>query len=250
MSTSAAFERALLALDLDAPHRDVVELAARMAKLLKLNLVGLFALDDTLRALAGYPSARELVPAGHAWRQIDLDRIVHEQMLAADSARRLLSQLAGAVGVPSAFETVPGPLSKVLASMSCPSDILVVAEPRRASANVTRSFSLAVDAAIRSAASVLFVPRTAQLRRGPIIGITGSPDDPGVTIASAIAAAAREELVLIETSQRIGPLLRNESLIVLTRGGVAGADDVGLSLAEQRRVPVLILEPPRRSSGP
>ena len=176
-------------------------------------------------------------------------------MLAAQSAQRLFSQLAGAVSVPSTFEIVSGPLSKALASMSRPSDILVVAEPRRASASMTRSFALLVDAAIRSAASVLYVPRSARRRRGPIIGITGAPDDPCVALASTIATAAHEELILIDKSQQIDSLLgmgtvstlfenRNESLIVITRGGLAGADDIGLAIAEQRHVPILILEPP------
>ncbi len=250
MPTKAEFARALLALDLDAPHREAIEAATGLAEQLKLNLVGLFALDDALRELAEYPGARELVPGSRAWRQIDLGQIAREQMLAAESARRLFGQLAGTLGVPSTFEIVSGPLSKALASISSASDILILAEPRRASACMTGSFSLLVDAAIRSTASVLFIPRWARRRRGPVVGIAAAPTDLGATVASAIATAAREELILIDASQRMGSLLRNESLIVLTRGSTGESDSVALALAEERRVPVLLLEPSRSTDTP
>ena len=241
MPVKAEFARALLALDLDAPHRDAIAFATEIAEQLKLSLVGLFALDDTVRELAGYPGARELLPGSSAWRQIDLERIVHEQMLAAESARRLLSELAGTAGVPSTFEIVSGPLSKALASISRASDILVVAEPHRASASMTRSFGLLVDAAIRSTASVLFIPRAARWRKGPVVSLVGAPDDPGIAVASAIAAAARTELILLDATQSMSTLLRAESLIVLTRRGMGEAADAALALAEARSVPVLLL---------
>jgi hypothetical protein len=269
MPLKPEFKRALLALDLDAPYRDVIEVAARLAELLKLTLVGLFALDDTLQQLAAYPGAREFVRAGGTWRQIDFDRMVHEQMLAAQAANRVLRELTGASTVPTRFEIVTGPATQAFVSMSCAFDILVVAEPTRASACATRSFSLLLDAAMRSPASVLLVPRSIRRRKGPIVAIAGAPDDPGVAAASAIAEAAHEKLVVIEAYQRAGPaagavpegrrpagraltdarhveaLLANgnESLIVITRDSLAATDDVGLIIAEQRRVPVLILEP-------
>lgn len=285
MPARGEFKRALLALDVDALDPDAIDAAARLAELLELDLVGLFALDDTLRELAGYPSAREFVPVGRTWRQIDLERIGHEQQLAAQTAQRMFNELASAMRVPSTFEVVPGPATRILASMSRPSDILVVAEPRRASACVTRSFALLFDVAIRSTASVLVVPRSVRRRRGPIVGIAGAPDDPGMQVASAIAAAAHEELIVIDAHQasqtgsgpaaiietarpsrsiheggglltdmrNLAALLENrdESLIVLTREGFPTAtDNIGMLIAESRRVPVLILEPPRRSTAP
>lgn len=250
MPTRAEFARALLALDPDATHREAIAIATELAELLKLDLVGLFALDDTLRALAGYPGVRELLPGSSAWRPVDRERIVHEQMLAAESARRLLNELAGTAGVPTTFEIVSGPLSKAIASLSRASDILVVAEPRRASASMTRSFALLVDAAIRSTASVLFIPRAARRRKGPVVSFACTPDDPGLAVASAIAAAAREELILLQAAQRISSLLRTESLIVLTRPGLAETAGAAFALAEERSVPVLLLAPPRHGEAP
>jgi hypothetical protein len=145
---------------------------------------------------------------------------------------------------------------------------------------VTRSFSLLFEAAIRSPAAVLLVPRSARRRAGPIVVIAGAPDDPGIEVASAIAAAAHQPLILIEAFEpsepspglpatAVAPTQRlregartladvrhlsslledqNESLIVITREGLGEAtDNIGMAIAEQRRVPVLILEPPPRA---
>jgi hypothetical protein len=281
MAARPEFKRAVLGLLLDAADRTAIDVAAGLAELLGLDLVGLFALDDSLRELAGYPGAREFVPMGSAWRPIDLDRIIDEQMAAAQTAQRVLTELASAMGVPATFEIVPGPAIEAFVSMSCASDILVVTEPARASAAVTRSFSLLFEAAIRSPASVLLVPRSARRRAGPIVVIAGAPDDPGIEVASAIAAAAHQPLIVIETFEpsepgggmpamgaapptqrlreggraladvrQLSSLLegQNESLIVITREGLAEAtDNIGMAIAEQRRVPVLILEPPPRA---
>jgi hypothetical protein len=256
MAAGPEFKRALLGLHLDAPDQKAIDVAFEMAGRLGLELVGVFAKDDTPRELAGYPGAREFVPAGHTWRPIDPDRMIHEQMLAALAAQRAFRALASATGVPATFEIVAGPPTQAFVSMSCASDILVVAEPVQASAMVTRSFSLFFDAAMRSPASVLLVPRLVRRGRGPIAVVASAPDDPGVAAASALAAAAHEELIVINAHRResIGSLTgrlstrlgsRSESLIVITRGGSAGeTDNIGMVLGEARRVPVLILEPP------
>lgn len=283
MAAMPEFKRAVLGLHLHTLDPDVIDVAAGLAELLGLNLVGLLALDDTLQELASYPSAREFLPAAREWRPIDPDRIVREQALAAQGAQRLFTQLAQTLRVPSTFEIVPGGATQTFAS-ACATDILVVAEPRRASASVTHSFTLILDAAVRSTASVLFIPRSVQRRKGPIVVVAGAPDDPSIEVASAIAAAAHEELILMEAYE--GPALTpgttpiegattpmqrihgdsrllsdmrhlstllencNESLIVVTREGVAGADNIGMVIAELRRVPVLILEPPPRATAP
>jgi hypothetical protein len=256
MAAGPEFKRALLGLHLDGPGQKAIDVAFEMAGLLGLELVGIFAKDETLRELAGYPGAREFMPAGRTWRPIDLDRMLREQMDAARAAQRVFSELAIASGVPATFEIVTGSPTQAFVSMSCASDILVVAEPTQASALVTRSFSLVLDAAMRSPASVLLVPRSVRRLRGPIVMVARAPDDPGIAVASAIAAAAHEELIVIDAHRReatgslIGRLStllgsRSESLIVITREGSAGeADNLGVAIAEARRVPVLILEPP------
>lgn len=277
ISARAQFKRAVLGLQLDVLDRAAIEVAARLAELLQLDLHGLFVLDDTLRELADYPSAREFVLTARGWRPLDLERLLREQDLAARTAQRMFTQVAKAVRVPSTFEIVPGPAARTFASVSGASDILIIAEPRAASACVTRSFSLSVEAAIRSTAAVLLIPRSVLRRSGPIVVVAGAPDDPAIETGSAIANAAQEEMILVEAyegmsgaacaaaingrlviqripatrrsladvrhiSELIGD--RNESLIVFAREGFYAAGDLtGMDIAESRRVPVLILEP-------
>jgi hypothetical protein len=57
-------------------------------------------------------------------------------------------------------------------------------------------------------AAVLLVPRSVRRRRGSIVAIAGAPDEADIEVASAIAAAAREELVVIEAYQRAEPSRR------------------------------------------
>ncbi len=182
------FKRAVLGLNLHTLDPDVIDFTAGLAERLGLSLVGLLALDNSLPELAAYPGLREFLPAVGEWRAIDPDRIAQEQMLAAQNAERLFTKLVETLSVPSTFEIVSGGAAQPLASMSG-SDIVVVAEPRRASASVTHSYSLFLDAAVRSPASVLLIPRSVQRRKGPVVVIAARPNDPSIGVASAIAAA-------------------------------------------------------------
>jgi len=283
ISARAQFKRAVLGLQLDVLDRETIEVAAGLAELLEVDLHGLFVLDDTLRELADYPSAREFVLTTRGWRPIDLERLLREQDLAARTAQRMFTQVAKAVRVPSTFEIVPGPAARTFASVSGATDILIIAEPRPASACVTRSFSVSVEAAIRSTAAVLLIPRSVLRRSGPIVVIAAAPDDPAIETGSAIAAAAQEGMIIVEAYEgmsgaaraaaingrsvihrtpatgqslsdmrRLSELIgdRNESLIVLTRESFYRAGDrTAIDIAESRRVPVLILGPwrPRRT---
>jgi len=277
MAARTEFKRAVLGLHLHTLDPDVIDVAAGLAERLGLNLVGLLSLDNSLPELAGYPGMREFLPAAREWRPIDPDRIAREQMLAAQNAQRLFTKLVETLRVPSTFAIVSGAAAQSFASM-CASDIVVVAEPRRASASVTHSHSLFLDAAVRSPASVLLIPRSVQRRKGPIVAIATMPNDPAIEVASSIAAAAQEELILIEAFEpaaltgpatpvesAITPTLRirgdgrslsdmrhlsarlgscNESLIVVTRTDLAAAaGNLGMLIAKARCVPVLVLEP-------
>jgi hypothetical protein len=277
ISTRPKFKRAVLGLQIDPLDRAALEVATGLAELLKLHLHALFVQDDQFRELAEYPSAREFVLTARNWRAINLDRLLHEEDLAARMAQRMFTEVARARRVPSTFGIVPGPPARTFASVSSASDILMIAEPRAAFAGVTSSFSLLVDAAIQSAAAVLLIPRWVLRRNGPVVAIAGAPDDPAIETATAIATAMQQEMILFEAyegmssaarvtaindrsvpqisaaaarsmsdarhlSELIGD--RNESIIVLTRECFYTAGDrTGMHIAESRRVPVLLLEP-------
>jgi hypothetical protein len=132
-----------------------------------------------------------------------------------------------------------------------------------------------LEAAFRSAAAVMLAPPHIARTKGPVVAIAASAGDPCVRAAAAIALAAKEELVIIDTdgrntddpeirkladtglivsriaAARVGltdpaapPLTFRqiqERLIVMTRG--ASADGAALAIATARRVPVLVVEP-------
>ncbi len=284
MTGASDFKRAVLGFSHDTTCAPALDVTVRLAELLGLDVVGLFFIDESLEDLLGYPNTREFVTSERGWRALDREKLRQEQEFAARTAERLFSVKAPPQKVKSTFRIVAGRTTSELTIETTGSDILVVVEPRTAAGFATQSFAVQLDSAIRSAAAVLLIPRSAQLRRGPVVAIADEPDDLSVRVASAIAAAAGERLIIVEAfagvpgtsppqaqpravpteTHSAGRGLRDdqsfilplpgrlaESLIVCTRRAAAGADDkFATALAQLRRVPVLILEPaPRKSNG-
>ncbi len=228
-----------------------MQLAVELADLLHLDLLGLFLEDTSLRDLAGIPFAREFRSLGGGWHAIDLDRLSHDFELAAHSIERMFTQAAKRLPIRSQFEVVRGPLAKTFASVSPTDDIVMIIEPVSAAERATQQFAWLVQAAFQSAAAVMLVPPQIARKKGPIVAIAATPDDPSIYTAAAIAVAAKEELVVIEAR---GIALREpaicaqalrqsqERLIVMTRG--AFEDGAASTIAAARRVPVLVIEPP------
>lgn len=268
-----SFKRAVLGVfhSIEPP---AVRAAGELAERLDLQVVGLFALDQAIQTLAGYSKAREFLPSKREWRFLDPEIVAREQMLAAEAAKRAFTRLVQSLRVPSSFEIVTAAAEQIFESAEA-SDILVLPLPRRASAAALYSLTIFVESAVRSAASVLFVPRTAQVRKGPIVVIARSPDDPSIAVAIRVAAAAQEKVILLtgfdeapeaplkdETGALIEQIRgsekaltdvhyvsellgnRSESLIILMRtDGAPTQGDFCADLAERRKAPVLLLEP-------
>ncbi len=253
-----------------------MRLAAELADLLHLDLLGLFIEDTSLRDLAKIPFARELRPLGGGWHAIDLDRLSRDFELAARSIERMFTDAARHLTTRSQFELVRGPMAETIASISRTDDIVMIVEPLSAAERATQQFTWLLQAAFRSAGAVMLVPRHIVRTKGPVVAIAATPDDPSVHAATAIAVAAKEELVIIEANGQDteGPRVRTladtgltikrvsatkialpdpatcaqafrhtqERLVVMTRG--AFADAAASAIAAARRVPVLVVEPP------
>ena len=269
---SHSFKRLVLGLQPSAPDR-TMQLAVDLADLLQLDLLGLFLEDTSLRDLAGMSFAREFRPLGGGWHAIDLDRLSHDVELAARNIERMFTQAAKRLPTRSQFEVVRGPLAKTFSSVSPIDDIVMIVEPVSAAERATQQFAWLVQAAFQSAAAVMLVPPQIARIKGPIVAIATTPDDPSIYAATAIAIAAKEELVIIEadghdaedsrnladaglTIRRTAAAksgLRNpaacaqafrqvqERLIVMTRG--AFQDGMVSMIASARQVPVLVVEP-------
>ena len=271
----------MLGLQLGAPDR-AMRLAIELADLLHLDLLGLFLEDTGLRDLASIPFSREFTPLGGGWRTIDLDRLSRDFELAARSIERKFMGAAKRLPTGCQFAVARGSVAKTFASVSRRDDIVMIVEPQSPAERATLQFSWLLEAAFRSAAAVMLVPPQIVRTKGPVVAIATSPDDPSVQAAAAIALAAKEELVIVETDGRdagdpdiaklaadtgltIKPIAAanigltdpaacahafrqiQERLIVMTRGTFAGG--AASAIAAARRVPVLVVEPEGMAIG-
>jgi hypothetical protein len=256
-----------------------MRIAAQLAAFLDLDLHGVFIEDTSMLALAELPFVREIRLPTHEWQTIDAGRMQAELHHAATEARRLLNQIAAAIGVPNAFEVLRGEPGETIATVLSAGDIVVLATPTSAGARLAPGFARLHEAAQVSAASVLLLPVGFAPRRGPVVAVLGGADDAGLAPAAQLAISAKEDLLLLlprdgaavaaDTMQRavtlgiarsrvtvirIGGLQAEdilhalghvrERLIVVTRDGCpAGSEEDASRIAADRGVPVLLVEP-------
>ncbi len=255
--------------------RAVVEFAS----LLELDLHGLFIEDEALLGLAELPFARELRLPTHEWQPIEAGRIAGELRRAAEHARRLLHDVAAALGVPNAFEVRRGDPAETIAAIASGSDVIVIAEPAAPRGRLAPGLSRVHAAAHGSAASLLLLPSGFTPRHGPVVALLTDADDPSLALAARAAANTGERLLLlvpegdaaltdsvVRRAVALGvpwprvatwplgglhaeDLLHalghvRERLVVLTRNVSAAGDMAAASrIAADRGVPVLLVEP-------
>jgi hypothetical protein len=249
MAQPVQFKRIVLGLPYSRPAHGM-RLAADIASLLNLDLFGFFVEEESLRGIAALPFVREFQILGGGWRPLDVDRLSRDLETSAKRAERAFMEAAKKLRTTCQFETMRGSLTQTIVSISRASDIVLVVEPESAAERATPHFHAILDAAFRSAAAVLLVPGRIARYSGAIVAIASGPDDPSVEVAKAIAAAADEDLVVIETSKSATPIASNiatalqyanERLVVMTRQD----DNTALAVASMRKVPILIVEPER-----
>jgi RES domain-containing protein len=269
-----SFKRIVLGLQPSAADH-TLQLAVELADLLHLDLLGLLLEDTSLRDFARIPFARELRPLGGGWHAIDLDQLSHDFDVAARSIERMFTETAKRLATNYQFEVAHGPLAKIFASVPQSGDIVMIVEPLNPAERASQQFAWLLDAAFRSTAAVMLVPPRIARTKGPVVAIAASPDDPSMHTAATIAAALKEELVIIEADGRQADETRlpapptgltvrrvaaakaalpdpatcaqafrqtEERLVVMSRG--AFEDTVASTIASARRVPVLVVEPP------
>jgi hypothetical protein len=191
------FRRAVLGLQARAPDR-ALQTAIKMADLFRLELLGLFIEDSDLRSLATMPFAREYHTLSGAWQAIDPHRLARDLALAAGSVERAFAEAARQSGIRSRFERVPGSAAKTIASISQRDDLIMIIQPDSPAERHTQQYSWLIDAAFGSAAAVMLVPTRVVRDAGPVVVIAASPDDRSLPVAAALAAATKENLVILE----------------------------------------------------
>lgn len=242
---SLSFRRIVLGLDQSASDGTALRFAADFAKLLRLDLFGLFAEDPGLAQLAGLSSLREFRVLERQWCPIEGRSLSGDLESRAAVARRAFEEMARVIGVSRRFEIVHAKRMDAIAAVSGETDIVMVSESRTAANFCIPSFPEIVAAAMRTRAAVLLVPNPAARSHGPVLAIGATADDPCVASAAAIAAAADEQLEVV-TMRDLAvsmPWRRRdqpgERMVVMSRR--VSASLAPLSIVSQRRIPVLVL---------
>ena len=264
------FRRAVLGLH-HHPSKAGLSMAVDVARLLDLDLFGLFVEEESLLHLATLPFVREFSPLGGGWRAIDSERLAGDLKAAARTAQRLFADAVKGLARSCEFGVVRGSMAEAIAAHTRADDIVVLSAPATAGEYPAEQFPRLIETALRSAAGVLLVPRQIARRSGDVVAIAARPDDPSIRLAAAIASAAKEELVIVElfdSGERAAPTgaqgqrarraasrvaasdpsmlvaaFRSECerLVVVTHGSTDAA--LPSILASWRRVPVLVIAP-------
>jgi hypothetical protein len=252
------FHRLVLELGHAGADPKTMREAAAFAHLLDAELHALFVEDETLLHASALPFAREISAVSGQWRPLAPDRLEAELRSAAERARRTLLEVARAAGISRSFEVRRGDLALQVTGICVASDLIVVPTARGIRTGETQGSRRLRETALRSAASVLFLPPAVNRRHGLVVALVVGPADPSLEVARRIAAQEREGLLVLtlaggESDAASGLLSGNsaqdviaalsdtkERLIVMTRVGLA---DQGALLAVARGVPVLVVEP-------
>ena len=274
MTERPEFKRMLVGLSQSRADQEALSLTVRLAELLGLHLLATFVEDASLRDVAALPFVRELRPLGGGWRPIEAAQLAQELDQAAEAARRLFDEVAGASAIETSFSLARGSIGDVIGGLAQPDDIIVIIEPRHPAERVTQQFLGLVNVAFAAAAAVMIVPSRIARTTGPIAAVAAGADDPSISAGLTIAAAADEKLIVfalkdakidsavakmagsagvrIETistkMERIdGDTLvsdfarAGERLVIMTRG--VFDDALPSTIATRLGIPVLVIEP-------
>ena len=256
--------------------------AAHIAAAMGLDIEGLFIEDEDLFGLAALPFVTELQSGTLTARPVDRTRLEHEMRAAASALQRALAAAAQPARASWRFASVRGHIESVVATATAPGDVVAVLEPAGPFSQAAHAAVKLRRAAMRSPASVLYIPEAARWRPGAVVAVLDGGSESHSEVlgkAVAIAAASRQQLVVLEAisgsagkaglsslleAYALGPahlLVRGleadspealehalhpiaQSLIILARGAL-GLDEEGelMRLAARHQVPVLALEP-------
>ena len=190
------FKRMLLRLPHSRQDYAAVGIIAELAGLLGVQLSGIYVEDLNMRGLAELPHAREF-RAG-CWQPLSAEQLTQDLAFAEQEAERLFLEYAGRYGPGLSFSVATGSVASSREAEA--NDIIVVIEPKSAIERATHQFNKWLEAAFRSTSSILLVPSGAERLSGPIVVIASGPDDPSIGAALAVAASAKEQMIVIPSS--------------------------------------------------
>jgi hypothetical protein len=249
---STSFRRAVLGMTTGGVDRHVLQAAGEFARLLELEMLGVFIEDQALIDLAALPFARELRLPECEWRILEPQRVDDELRAAAQQAGRLFRREIESQGLTCRFEVRRGNPVTLASNVVRATDVLILAEAAAVDL-VGPGREAARQAAEASAAAVLLLPRSGMPRHGPVAAVAASRSDPCFELAARIATATGEKALaippvepatsaaLMESLQRVLGSKR-ERLLVLRRDAKMPTE-MFLEVASRRQTPVLVAAP-------
>jgi hypothetical protein len=244
--------------------------AAELARLFGAGLLGLFVEDAMSFGFAELPFARELDPQLQQWRPLASDRLEAEYQRIAAALHAHLARAADAAGIGAEFSVVRGEPASALTAVAAADQLIVLVEPTDPFARLTHPFASCVSAVLHSSAALLYVPRLAKQRSGPVVAVVTSEDEHALHLAGMIAAAQGAQLAVFigdgKGAEEIAASMKRrdtraqvsafapatpdalaralgglrERMLVVSRRLFPG-DDAGVArLAAERRVPALL----------
>ena len=247
------FKRVVVRVGWNAPA-GTMRLAADLARQLRLELLGLFIEDARLHGLANLPFLREFRTLGGGWHPIDPTRLGTELELSRRLAERTFAAAAKELRSACRFEAVSGSEAELIGAVSRTGDLVVIDVAPGAGTDAAHETARLIAEAFRTATAVLLVPSRAARAAGPVAVVARSSEDPAITVATRLAEAVGERLVVVElpasnasaspsaggalASRALGAL--RERMIVLHRS--AGHDTLPQTLLAARQVPVLLVD--------
>jgi hypothetical protein len=218
--------------------------ALELAQAFAVDLYGLFIEDALVFDAAASPHLRTIEPPALTWRVWSAAENAEAHALAARALERRLLDAAAALGIGAVFQIVRGDPAAALTQRLEPSDLLVFPEPADAMVRALPPYPRLVQALRDTAAVVLYIPHGRMRRSGPVVVFAQSDDDRAVALASSLALALHERLVVQAIASidavLLAPVRQRARLLVVSRAA-AGDDMAGyVQLARQQLAPLLL----------
>jgi hypothetical protein len=218
-----------------------LEVAAGFARTLRSELVGIFIEDEGLMEWSSSPLARQIPMAASSGTSAPSTGRGQEMTAAVMNVRRRFTHAATALGLHTSFEVERASAASLESAGAAQDDLLVVIEPADPLARQSYPFTAILEAVVRYAGPVLYVPRN--VRRLPISAVTLAKDASEEVQENVRAIAAQLGVKAIEVDQiREARSQRGEILIAFDRRNFEGERDFRFAaIAAERGAPALVL---------
>ena len=233
-NTAPPFKRIVIDLHCSGCDRLILRHAADLAQMLQLELFGRFFADPAPARLAALPFAREFRPGERAWAPLEGHNVSQELSRAITAAERLFKQMSATL--PRQFQIIHDPAQLEHPPNGRGGTIAVIHQ----SGYPSEPFEQMLESAFQTAASVLILPSGVPPKSGPILAVITGPNDPAAGIAAALANAAGERLLRLDSHAGTAAQVPAARLIVTRRGTFTNAT---LALiAARKKTPVLVVD--------